>query len=567
MQAQDEDEWLGDDSANERVPERPERTTTRRARLTADPKVPRRQKDQQTRLPTDLTLLRDTERKLRAANIGQQLTDDTSRRALLSAVVMQLEYLQQKNKEGKSSTRKLPPSRIRERVCRYLGIGTLSYGNIIGSYFGGESAQATIYTPQSRKGNSEEKAVRIPHTVKVQIATRDFVRSKRMRRERVTARQVMDMLVEKRWLMVKKDAEGRADKTSFASAYRCVRRFLSRLGFRRGKRSNNIALKESIRVKRCAYLRILRENQKRPDTTRLREVYLDESYIHQHYHRFEDSVWDPNDDQDVQFGKVAGGGRRYCFMAAIQSANPRSTIEDRNHQHDLAGVVPNTYWRFCPSRKREQNGDYRKAFNGENFAQWWRERLLPNLTAPSLIIMDNASYHRSLPASTPSPTTMRKSSCIEYLTAHCIPHSTDMGAVELKSLVRSHIQNNVKPEVVQLAEAQGHVVLFTPPYHSDLQPIELLWARVKGNVGRKYNSSTTLDDVVRHLDAEFENLRGDTGRHREDGRSHVEAMIATTTAISQAMAQDEIDDEEADGELSSDEESSSDSGSGSENSS
>lgn len=97
-----------------------------------------------------------------------------------------------------------------------------------------------------------------------------------------------------------------------------------------------------------------------------------------------------------------------CFTAAIQSANPRSTIEDRNHQHDLAGVVPNTYWHFRPSRKREQNGDYHKAFNDANFARWRCERLLPNLTAPSRIIMDNASYHRSLPASTPSPTTMRK---------------------------------------------------------------------------------------------------------------------------------------------------------------
>jgi hypothetical protein len=31
-----------------------------------------------------------------------------------------------------------------------------------------------------------------------------------------------------------------------------------------------------------------------------------------------DSIWDPNDDQDVQISKAPSKGRRYCFAAAIQ---------------------------------------------------------------------------------------------------------------------------------------------------------------------------------------------------------------------------------------------------------
>ena len=55
-----------------------------------------------------------------------------------------------------------------------------------------------------------------------------------------------------------------------------------------------------------------------------------------------------------------------------------------------------------------------------------------------------------------------------------------------------------------LAEAEGHRVLFTPPHHSDLQPIELLWAKLKGNIGRKYDANTTMSILKERLDEEFE---------------------------------------------------------------
>jgi transposase len=58
-----------------------------------------------------------------------------------------------------------------------------------------------------------------------------------------------------------------------------------------------------------------------------------------------------------------------------------------------------------------------------------------------------------------------------------------MTATELKQLVKQFIDNNVPIEIKRLAEEGGHTVLFTPAYHSDLQPIELVWALAKGNVG------------------------------------------------------------------------------------
>ncbi|ETV96548.1 hypothetical protein H310_10259 [Aphanomyces invadans] len=57
-----------------------------------------------------------------------------------------------------------------------------------------------------------------------------------------------------------------------------------------------------------------------------------------------------------------------------------------------------------------------------------------------------------------------------------------------------------------MASQKGHVVEFTPPHHSDLQPIELVWAIVKGEVGRQYTTTTTFPAVLTRLKRAFNNL-------------------------------------------------------------
>ena len=41
------------------------------------------------------------------------------------------------------------------------------------------------------------------------------------------------------------------------------------------------------------------DNRHRPKDERLREVYLDESYIHEHYNRCKERLWDADDVEDV----------------------------------------------------------------------------------------------------------------------------------------------------------------------------------------------------------------------------------------------------------------------------
>ena len=65
---------------------------------------------------------------------------------------------------------------------------------------------------------------------------------------------------------------------------------------------------------------------------------------------------------------------------------------------------------------------------------------------------------------------------------------------------------NERKLVEQMAEEKGHKVLFTPAYYSNLQPIEYIWAFVKGNVGRQYSINTSLQEVYEQLENEFAKL-------------------------------------------------------------
>ncbi len=73
------------------------------------------------------------------------------------------------------------------------------------------------------------------------------------------------------------------------------------------------------------------------------------------------------------------------------------------------------------------------------------------------------------------------------------------------------MRDNIDPEIVQVAREMGHIVLFTPPHYSDLQPVELVWAYIKSSIARKYSNTTTFNDVQTRLKEEFELLSSEKG--------------------------------------------------------
>jgi len=81
------------------------------------------------------------------------------------------------------------------------------------------------------------------------------------------------------------------------------------------------------------------------------------------------------------------------------------------------------------------------------FESWFEARLLPALPERSVVVMDNASFHR-------------------------------------------------KGRLHALAEKAGHRVLFLPPYSPELNPIEHFWAWLKGCLRKILPLFSSFDDAL-----------------------------------------------------------------------
>lgn len=329
-----------------------------------------------------------------------------------------------------------------------------------------------------------------------------FVRERRAVRQRTVARDVMDALA--RIYVIKVDYDS---PTAVASALRSVRRYLSHLGYKRDKKEGtlNYRLKEDNERKRDAYLTkmmALRHAKKQ------RVVYLDESYVHHNYARHDDSLFDPNDEQDLQVA-VKHKGRRYCFIAAIIDADA-SIEESERTDAQTAYLMDETLDIFEGGKK--QTKDYHGMFVSDYFERWMK-KLLDTLDARGItnacIVMDNAKYHCRLPTGTPKGKSKKA-----VMLAKCKEWGIEADEKELKTVIwaklKEHIRVKVTSEVVNMAAKRGHTVVYTPPHHSDLQPIETVWAIMKGDVGRQYTSSTTFKEVKARLEIAFSHLKAST---------------------------------------------------------
>lgn len=85
--------------------------------------------------------------------------------------------------------------------------------------------------------------------------------------------------------------------------------------------------------------------------------------------------------------------------------------------------------------------------NTELFKVWLKQELLPNLTQGQVLILDNASFHKSI-------------------------------------------------EIRKLVESYGCEILYLPPYSPDLNPIEKYWANMKAKIREVLPTVTTLSEAI-----------------------------------------------------------------------
>jgi hypothetical protein len=133
-------------------------------------------------------------------------------------------------------------------------------------------------------------------------------------------------------------------------------------------------------------------------------------------------------------------------------------VDDPVDNADKAGLVEGTIWAFCPQKPEDHKGDYHKVFHSKNFIAWGRGQLLPNLKQPSLIMIDNAKYHKTYPAGTHQISSLCKAQLQAYLESKSEPYGAKDTCVILRKKARAIFEKEEVMEDIVLAEAQGTTV-------------------------------------------------------------------------------------------------------------
>ena len=265
-------------------------------------------------------------------------------------------------------------------------------------------------------------------------------------------------------------------------------RTLDRWGFEFGKgtRTQHLKEKDYIIAARQRYLRKMRSNRASSDNKPIRpEVYLDESYVNKNHSN--DFIW-YSSEEGSWIQKPTGKGERLIIIDAITKD----------------GWVPDAKVVFKSTRK---TGDYHGQMNGELFYKWFVDKLLANIPSNSMIIMDNATYHNILTDDSAPTPACSKERIRTWLEANKIPCKDDCLKVELIEILKK-IAPEPTYEIDVIARKQGHEVVRTPPYHPELQPIEICWGVLKNEVAR--NCDFTIDNLKLQLENAFEKVTANT---------------------------------------------------------
>jgi len=248
------------------------------------------------------------------------------------------------------------------------------------------------------------------------------------------------------------------EKIGFKGSRETLRRLLHELGFKwQTLRSNRRVLTEKPDIinKRIQFLREMSRTREQGRPV----VYMDETYIQaSHSPR---KGWQ---SEEIKHHVPIGKGERLIIV----------------HAGSETGFVPNAGLIF---KSKSKSGDYHDDMNFNNYKKWLEEMLIPNLPANSCVVIDNASYHNVQVNRCPTSST-KKAEIQAWLTENGIPFGAKFLKPELLELCKRYKQ---QPRYVvnQMLESHGHKCIRLPPYHADLNPIELIWSNVKGKVSKK----------------------------------------------------------------------------------
>jgi hypothetical protein len=326
------------------------------------------------------------------------------------------------------------------------------------------------------------------------------------------------------------------ERINFVGGKWALLKILKRLGFRWRKSNNNrkvLIEKSEIREMRLKYLRSLEKYRKEGRPV----IYMDETYVHSSHTK--PKAW--TDDSGAGLKSPVSKGSRIIIV----------------HAGNENGFVPNALITFQSGKK---SGDYHHDMNYENYEKWIKTKLIPNIPPNSVMVIDNAPYH-NVQLNLAPRSSSRKGDMIKWLSERGIPFSNAMMKPELYSIIKINKPKYKMYKIDAILAESGHSVLRLPPYHPDLNPIELIWSLLKANVARK-NVLFSMEAVQKLVESTCQSITSEDWLSRcnhcktiEEAYMELEPHIDSTSdqiIITLAEDSDSESDNTSDSETGSD---------------
>ncbi|XP_029054466.2 uncharacterized protein LOC114881771 [Osmia bicornis bicornis] len=291
------------------------------------------------------------------------------------------------------------------------------------------------------------------------------------------------------WIAVNEDPE--LPTFTRSSLYR----LLKRMEFKYIVRARNNALieKEHIIAWRQQYI----EHIQRYRAEGRPIYYLDESWVNAGDVRRK--LW-----VDTSVTCPANAERRNLSTGIPSPANKGKRLIIA-HVGSSDGFVPGALLCFESKKNLE---DYHAEMNGETFFAWF-QRFLPMLKDGAVIVMDNAPYHSIKVEKFPTMG-WKKNDIIAWLVGK--GEQVEPQYVKAQLLQLSYKYRRYEYVIDEYAKQHGHTVVRLPPYHCELNPIELAWAKIKDYV-RARNTTYKLSDVEKLVHEAVENVTAESWKN------------------------------------------------------
>jgi len=203
---------------------------------------------------------------------------------------------------------------------------------------------------------------------------------------------------------------------------------------------------------------------------------------------------------------------------------------------------------------KKQTGDYHGEMNSDVWLKWLATKVLPKICGGVLVI-DRAPYHKKQTyESRPASSKMNKSQLAGWLEEqNAVP--TNWPATWLQSKTVPQLREQAAKHrptpcylVQDLVEEFCVSIIFSPVAHPELNPIEMVWATVKGALpyATVYFNLTRLQELV---DVAFSKISADAWGRCEDHAFGMEdyymEMAAMRAEVENRLDEQDIELEDA----------------------